>query len=185
MTKAAILLAGLMFLAVSCTTSKVSTGEKAEIITLPDGSVMILNEHSAARYVVNDNTRNVELTGEAFFSIKKADIPFEVHTSNGVIVVLGTEFNVHSQENELEVEVDNGLVEVETKNGIQKLKRGERIVYDDVKKLAEKSKASFKHHIWTDDFKDDMRQLGKELKKESKKLGREINKVSKDFKIKL
>ncbi|MCG8580926.1 MAG: FecR family protein [Bacteroidales bacterium] len=183
--RAAILLVGIVMFGVGCNTTRVSTGNKPEVIVLPDGSSMILNKHSEVEYVINDKMRNVELSGEAFFNIAKAEIPFEVHTDKGVITVLGTEFNVRSEDDEFEVEVDKGLVEVEIEKGRKKLRKGERVIYDDVNKLLKKGKAEFKHHIWTDDFKHDMRRLGKDIEKEGKKLGKEIKKISKDLKIKL
>lgn len=71
-------------------------------ITLPDGSVAILNANSRLQIGTSQTQREVWLDGEAFFSVKKkinpADtlqhIKFTVHTHTVNVDVLGTEFTV-------------------------------------------------------------------------------------------
>ncbi len=181
----AIIVACIFLFVTGCSNNRVSTNDEPKLFEFPDGSSMILNQNSEVEFVMDGETRKVQLEGEAFFKVKKGDVPFEVHTPNGVITVLGTAFNVRSSEKELDVEVEAGIVEVETANCREKLRRGERVLYDDVKKLVKKGQAEFKHHIWTDEFKNDLRKIGKEVEKNSKKLGKEIKKISKDIKIKL
>ncbi|MGN6419633.1 MAG: FecR family protein [Pseudobacter sp.] len=73
-------------------------------ITLPDGSDVWLNAASSIRYPVAfaKDQRIVELTGEAYFSVKKdMGRPFHVKVNNRIEVeVLGTAFNVNAYENE-------------------------------------------------------------------------------------
>jgi transmembrane sensor len=81
-------------------------------LDLPDGSKVWLNAASSIRYPVafNGNERVVELTGEAYFEIKKNhDKPFRVHFTSpstggedreGMIEVLGTHFNVNAYSDE-------------------------------------------------------------------------------------
>lgn len=71
-------------------------GEKKKI-TLPDGSVVLLNAKSVLTVDknFNDKNREVNLVGEAFFDVKhNKNKPFKVHTEDFDINVLGTSFNV-------------------------------------------------------------------------------------------
>ena len=64
---------------------------------LPDGTIVYLNSCSSLRFPEHFSqvSRDVYLTGEAAFSVKKnAKAPFRVHTDSRVIVVTGTQFNV-------------------------------------------------------------------------------------------
>lgn len=81
-------------------------------LELPDGSKVWLNAASSIRYptAFNSKERLVELTGEAWFDIKKnQNIPFRVHFSSpskdggdreGMIEVMGTQFNVNAYHDE-------------------------------------------------------------------------------------
>lgn len=66
-------------------------------LLLPDGSSIRLNAATTLTYPVRfgADKREVSISGEAYFEIKKAiQWPFVVHTSLQQIEVLGTEFNV-------------------------------------------------------------------------------------------
>lgn len=81
-------------------------------LELPDGSKVWLNAASSIRYptAFNSKERLVELTGEAYFDImKNPNIPFRVHFTSsskdggdreGVIEVMGTQFNVNAYNDE-------------------------------------------------------------------------------------
>jgi transmembrane sensor len=81
-------------------------------LELPDGSKVWLNAASSIRYptAFNSKERLVELTGEAWFDIKKnQNIPFRVHFTSpskdggdreGLIEVMGTQFNVNAYHDE-------------------------------------------------------------------------------------
>jgi len=175
----------LVLMLAACSSTKLQTNDKAEIYNLPDGSLVLLNKGSEMNYIIDAEQRQVSLNGEAHFKVVKGEVPFVVSTTHGSVKVLGTEFNVVSSEDELGVEVDDGEVEVLANNEKKRLKKGERVLYNDAKKLFKKGKAEFKHHIWTDDFKDDMRYLGKEIEKGGKKLGKGLKKLGKDIEKKL
>ncbi|WP_059026523.1 FecR family protein [Gabonibacter massiliensis] len=67
------------------------------VLTLSDGSVVWLNSESSLYYpiVFTGDTREVTLTGEGFFDVKKADgKPFIVNSEKMNVRVLGTQFNV-------------------------------------------------------------------------------------------
>ncbi len=83
-------------------------------VKLPDGSNVTLNEVSAISYAPNfANNRNVNFAGTAFFEIvPDKDHPFKVETTEAVVTVLGTSFQVRA-ENQVqysEVIVETGLV---------------------------------------------------------------------------
>ncbi len=94
---------------------------------LPDGSQVWLNADSEITYrAFNQNDeRKVHLKGEAFFSVIKGG-PFEVQSDYGIVIVVGTTFNVNERDRALEVACFTGSVEV-TNNGGQhiELKAGE------------------------------------------------------------
>ena len=72
------------------------------VVDLPDGSKVWLNSGSELTYpiVFNTSERRVQLTGEAYFKVKKSETPFFVSNLGPEIKVYGTEFNVNSYENE-------------------------------------------------------------------------------------
>jgi len=74
-----------------------STNTKETLdITLPDGSLINLNENSQLAYVEEDGKRNVNLRGEAFFDVSHdAASPFVVKSNNTSTTVLGTQFNIN------------------------------------------------------------------------------------------
>ncbi len=82
-------------------------------LQLPDDSRVVLNAGSEVSYQKEswNANRSLELKGEAFFDVAKGSA-FSVHTPNGTITVLGTEFNVKSRADFFEVICYEGLVEV-------------------------------------------------------------------------
>ena len=97
-------------------------GTAVREITLADGSVVSLYPASELAHgkKFNQATREVTLTGEAFFRVaKNADKPFFVRTRDITTKVLGTSFNIKaypSQKNST-VSVKTGRVEVSNHNG--------------------------------------------------------------------
>ncbi len=71
-------------------------------LTLADGTHVYLNAMSQIRYPVQfvGNTREIELSGEAYFEVSKdASKPFIVKVNGMSVEVLGTKFNVNAYEN--------------------------------------------------------------------------------------
>lgn len=70
--------------------------EPRKTVILPDGTVVTLRSNSKIILDKNFNTstRELHLSGEAFFDVKQQPIPFIVHTDEVNIEVLGTVFNV-------------------------------------------------------------------------------------------
>jgi ferric-dicitrate binding protein FerR (iron transport regulator) len=79
-------------------------GSKVISLTLSDGTKVWLNSESSLKYptAFNDHSREVEITGEAYFEVKhNAQQPFKVHLPNGSIVEdIGTSFNVNAYNDE-------------------------------------------------------------------------------------
>ncbi len=82
-------------------------GQRA-VVRLPDGSVVYLNAASRLRFpqTFAHNRREVWLTGEAFFEVKRhPKQPFVVQTGSLQTTVLGTSFTVRAYPNEAQIEV--------------------------------------------------------------------------------
>ena len=86
-------------------------------IALLDGSEVILNSKSSLSYNEKqwESNKTVELNGEAFFKVKKGSV-FTVTTSNGIVKVLGTHFNVQSHKDLFEITCYEGKVSVLSKS---------------------------------------------------------------------
>ncbi len=96
---------------------QVARGETAKGV-LPDGSSFVINAESELSFDPASwkNSRTLNLTGEAFFKVKKGS-KFSVVTKNGTVEVLGTEFNVNARKKYLEVACQSGKVQVQAANG--------------------------------------------------------------------
>ncbi|MFA8342783.1 MAG: FecR family protein [Rhodothermaceae bacterium] len=79
-------------------------------IKLPDNSIVILNKNAEIRYKIDDETREIDLVGEAYFEVTKNNTSFVVNTPNSSVEVLGTRFNVRAKENFSSVAVKSGKV---------------------------------------------------------------------------
>lgn len=97
---------------------EVPKGQKLKMY-LPDGSEVFINSDSRIKYPprFDNSARIVELTGEAFFDVKKDSLsPFIVRTGLLETKVLGTSFNINAYpENETaSVALVSGSVTVES-----------------------------------------------------------------------
>ena len=96
----------------------INTSKNTISVSLPDGSVVKLASNSRISYESNFDslaTRDVYLSGQAFFSVKKnPDHPFRVFANEIVAKVLGTSFTVRSFEKDtvIKVTVSTGKVSV-------------------------------------------------------------------------
>lgn len=168
----------------SCSNSmiKKSSQNNFEIVDLPDGSVAYLNSNSSIEYDKNFDKRVVMQKGEVFFSVTKGDSPFVVKTEVGEIQVLGTKFNVNSNNKELEVEVEEGTVELKINKFVKKVKKGQKAFFKRNKNGIKIGKAKFEHKKWITKLNKELKQLGKELKKSSKQVEKESKKIGKEVK---
>lgn len=120
-------------------------------IVLPDGSEIDLNENSKITYAKNFKKRNITLEGEAFFDVTKdEDKPFSVKTFDTETFVLGTSFNVNAYEKQnTEIALFTGKIKFVANNNSIILKPGEKISYDNQKKvLFETEKNSLNELAW-------------------------------------
>jgi len=106
---------------------------------LPDGSEVWLNTRSTISYNTtsfNQDLRQVQLSGEAFFEVaKNKEVPFQVTTPVANINVTGTSFNVkaYPESETFETVLEEGSVELELNNLSRQLVTlipGERAVYN-------------------------------------------------------
>jgi transmembrane sensor len=83
-----------------------------KLVQLADGSTVLLNDNSSLSYneVFDGDSREVTLSGEAFFSVTKNTRPFIITTSNAKTTVLGTKFDVWSRDEKTRVFVKEGRV---------------------------------------------------------------------------
>ena len=107
------------------------TSQNVLIDTLPDGSVITLNKRSAITYPskFKGNTRVVALKGEAFFNVapdKKK--PFIISVNDVQVTVVGTSFNIKSENGNTEVVVESGVVQVTRSGKTVELNAGEKVV---------------------------------------------------------
>lgn len=76
-------------------------------VTLPDGTAVWLNAASSIKFptVFTGNTRQVYITGEAYFEVAtNGKMPFRVNANNKeTIEVLGTQFNVSAYDNDTSI----------------------------------------------------------------------------------
>lgn len=116
--------------------SEVSTRNGSRTsIQLPDGSHVWLNAGSKLTYSKSfgNNSREVELSGEAFFDIaKNAEYPFIIHTTRMDIKVLGTRFNLKAYPGDKMTEATllQGSIEASLKS-----RPGERIILKPTEKI--------------------------------------------------
>ena len=111
-------------------------------LSLPDGTKVWLNNASSLRYPVwfTGATREVELTGEAYFEVAKDAVhPFRVRIQNssagssgGLIDVLGTSFNImaYSDENAERATLVDGSIRYVHGESKTLLKPAEQSVFD-------------------------------------------------------
>lgn len=100
-------------------TQTAAKGEKKEVL-LNDGSIIVLNSNSSITYPEDfGRTRNVKLSGEAYFKVRRnTQKPFIVATHDVTVKVLGTSFNINSYDHrETKVSVLTGKVEVSSPSG--------------------------------------------------------------------
>lgn len=111
--------------------------QEKQTIQLADGTKVYLNEHSTLNYptAFTGTTREIALTGEAFFEVaKNAAQPFIITTNKAKVTVLGTSFNVRAKiaESTTEVVVKTGKVRLENTAGDKKVEliANEKGVYE-------------------------------------------------------
>lgn len=135
------------------------TTQKGERKTFPlaDGTIIYLNSESKLIYpnVFGKTSREVELIGEAYFSVTPdKNRPFKVVSGNTVTVVTGTEFNIKYRNEQVSVVVTKGSVKTFMKNsekGID-LNKGEMISFSESNGFSKPVRVDLKHFLaWRHD----------------------------------
>jgi transmembrane sensor len=119
-----LVVASYLFITTQETSFKTEVAERKELV-LPDQSEVILNAKSQLSYHKNDwkNERHLTLEGEAYFKVQKGE-KFSVETPQGIVSVLGTQFNVFSRGDQFYVKCFEGLVAVAFKDTLMKVPAG-------------------------------------------------------------
>lgn len=115
--------------------------------TLPDGSIATLNKRSELSYPKNfkGKTRKVKLRGEAFFNVQpNKEKPFIIDVNDVQVKVVGTSFNIRSNNGLTEVIVETGIVQVIKGDKTIELKAGERVSLQAVDTAAKKEQSDDK-----------------------------------------
>lgn len=88
--------------------NKYTSADFAKNYQLDDQSKVILNPHSTLSFSddFNKNSREVTLSGEAYFDVVANDKKFIVHTSVGDVIVHGTQFKVSIDEKDSLLVID-------------------------------------------------------------------------------
>jgi hypothetical protein len=138
-----------------------SNSHRPKQIILPEGSNVILAKGAELTFNRNwrsDGERIARLKGKAYFSVKTRHyqgkkIHFRVHTPDLTVEVLGTEFNVNTEENLTQVVLNSGKVRLKTRQTNQQLimNPGDVVEYfHNFKKLVVKSEIDHEKFIsWT------------------------------------
>lgn len=104
----------------------VPKGQKSNVI-LPDGTKVYLNSGSVLRYdnFFSKKYRTLDLVGEAYFEVSpNKKLPFIIRTSDVLIEVVGTKFNVmaYAEDDYVETVVTEGEVSVTETHGKSSLR---------------------------------------------------------------
>lgn len=107
------------------TNKEIASTIHPESINLPDGSVVTLNSHSSLKYKTaldKHTTRNVCLTGSAYFKVtKRPSQPFKIEINGHIVEVLGTSFYIETENGQTSVIVETGKVAVYNDNDSNKV----------------------------------------------------------------
>lgn len=111
-----------------------NTTSIVKYVVLPDSSKVALNPNSRIAYANNfAANRKIEITGEAYFKVKKdKKHPFQVFCNETTTTVLGTSFTVaENNRKEVTVALYEGSVQMSVKDQEKKwiLKPGEKFTY--------------------------------------------------------
>ncbi len=123
----AIICFGYLYVSTLDTSVSTQIAEK-ETFQLPDNSQVVLNADSEISYNKKSWKKNRELSleGEAYFKVTKGST-FSVNTPQGVVTVLGTQFNIFSRGESFNINCYEGLVSVHFNDTLIKLPVGNKL----------------------------------------------------------
>lgn len=121
---------------------------------LSDGTMVYLNAETDLSYPVQfcGQERRVILTGEAYFDVTKSEKPFIVEVNGFEVKVLGTRFNIQAYPGEMRCEttLEQGSVQVKTKDRTLLLVPGEQAVLTGEGKLSKQKVDVRLYTAWKD-----------------------------------
>ena len=149
-----VLLSAIIFLTYNIKDQKIQYNTKygqTLKVVLPDSSTVFLNGNSQLSYINNwdnDTDREVQVDGEAYFSVKhtKNDQKFFVRMANNLSVeVLGTEFNITKRNKKTRVVLSSGKIDLHIDNlkagiNVIQMKPGDLIEYQNISQSFTKEK---------------------------------------------
>jgi transmembrane sensor len=145
---------GIYFLFMYNSLTQIQTmASQKTTVELPDNSIVTLNALTEIIYSKNkwSSNREVKLDGEAFFKVAKGEV-FDVITSEGIVTVVGTQFNVKQREDYFEVKSYEGVVRVTSNEFTKELLAGDTFrMYGDEVTF---SNTNFQIPQWTKDISD-------------------------------
>lgn len=153
-----------------------SFGEKKQI-TLPDGTLLVLNSCSQVRYPdrFTGTTRRVELKGEGFFRVaRNENMPFIVNTGHFDVRVLGTHFDVKAYPTDeiVSVSVESGKVQVDLPEAMMRLHASEQVLINTLSGEYSKRKEERGVAVW---IKGELRFNSTPIRDVAKELERVYN----------
>ena len=153
-----------------------SFGEKKQL-TLPDGTVLVLNSCSQVRYPdrFTGDIRRVELKGEGFFRVARNEaMPFVVNTGHFDVRVLGTHFDVkaYPADEIVSVSVESGKVQVDLPEAMMRLGAREQVLINTLSGEYSKRKEEGAVAVW---IKGELRFSSTPIRDVAKELERVYN----------
>jgi transmembrane sensor len=95
-------------------------------VRLEDGTIASLAPGSRIEVEPGSNGRELTLEGQAFFAVVSSpDRPFRIHTAQGDVKVLGTRFDVRVHDDQLDLVVVDGRVELSRERQVVNVVGGE------------------------------------------------------------
>lgn len=134
-------------------TLQTANGQQVQVI-LPDQSTVFLNAGSTIKYPSTfgrQKNRIVELSGEAYFEVAKDKMhPFMVKSSNQVVKVLGTHFNVNAypQDDKIKTTLLEGSINI---NDSKVLKPGQLAINHKAEITVQEANVSIET-AWIDNY---------------------------------
>ncbi|UPK69598.1 FecR family protein [Chitinophaga filiformis] len=125
--------------------------EQQNRIVLPDSSIVWLNADSKLQYHEGPQHREVTLSGEAFFDVRKGARPFIVKAGGSTTTVLGTSFNIKAYSGEpTSITVASGKIKVEDeRKHITVLTANKQITLEEkTDSAAERTVNATVYHAW-------------------------------------
>ena len=134
---------------------KTGYGEQKSVI-LSDGSEIILNGNTSLLYTSDLATAkavDMHLEGEAYFSIVggkgKREVPFRVHTKDGVIKILGTRLSVSTRDEQTRVVLEKGNIVVSNERSEElQVVPGELVEFSSGSKMKIREVDTEQHTAW-------------------------------------